>query len=347
MKPLFHPRLINGPFEDPGVFVDCLFERRAIQFDLGDLRRLAPRKILRLSDVFLSHTHMDHFMGFDWLLRVSLGREKTVRLYGPPGFIAQVEHRLLAYTWNLVSGYDADLVFEVSELWPDGRGQRATFRCRTAFRREREQSFRVDNGVLREEDGFLVRGVFLDHKIPCLAFALEEKEHLNVWKNRLDELGLPTGPWLQELKRAVRRGEPDDYPVRVWWKEQGRELERFLPLRELRGRVLEMVPGQKIAYVTDAVYHEANAARIVGLARGADILFIETPFLGRDAERAAQKFHLTAGQAGTLARRAGAKSVVPFHFSPIYDDEGEALRAELYAAFGAGAPPETAAQPLG
>ncbi|MCK7581422.1 MAG: hypothetical protein MZV65_41185 [Chromatiales bacterium] len=63
-----------------------------------------------------------------------------------------------------------------------------------------------------------VRAALLDHDIPCLGFALEEKLHLNVWKNRLQELGLPTGPWLQELKRLVRRGAPDDTPVRVHWR---------------------------------------------------------------------------------------------------------------------------------
>jgi ribonuclease Z len=340
MKPLFHPRLVNGPFEDPGVYVDCLFQHRALLFDLGDLRNLPTRKILRLSDVFVSHAHMDHFMGFDWLLRVSLGRETAIRLYGPPGFLEQVEHRLHAYTWNLVANYDADLVFEVTEAWPEGKAKRAKFRCRTAFRREQEENFAMAGGVLLDEEGFLVRGAFLDHKIPVLAFALEEKEHLNVWKNRLDEMGLPTGAWLQDLKHAVRRNEPDSHPVRVWWRERGEEHERILPLGELRGRILRIVPGQKIAYVTDAVYHEGNADRIVALARGADILFIETPFLERDRERAASRYHLTAQQAGTLARLAGAKQVVPFHFSPIYDDEGESLRAELYRTLG-----ETAATP--
>lgn len=72
MKPLFHPALVNHPLGDPGVFVDCLFQRRALLFDLGDLHNLPTRKIVRLSDVFVSHTHMDHFMGFDWLLRVTM-----------------------------------------------------------------------------------------------------------------------------------------------------------------------------------------------------------------------------------------------------------------------------------
>ena len=37
----------------------------------------------------------------------------------------------------------------------------------------------------------------------------EEHPHLTVWKNRLDELGLPSGPWLPDLKRRVRAGHPD------------------------------------------------------------------------------------------------------------------------------------------
>ena len=70
------------------------------------------------------------------------------------------------------------------------------------------------------------------------------------------------------------------------------------------------------------------------LAKDADALFIETPFLDRDVERAASRYHLTARQAGMLARRAGVKTVVPFHFSPRYDDHGEQLRQEMAQVFG-------------
>ncbi len=333
MKPLFHPALVNEPFGDPGVYVDCLFEKRAVLFDLGDIRALAPRKILRLTDVFVSHTHMDHFMGFDWLLRLCLGRSLKMRLFGPSGFLDQVGHRLAAYTWNLVQNYDSDFAFEVTEVDPSGAARRAEFRCQRAFRRQGEKAIMLHDGVLLDEEAFLVRGVFLDHKTPCLAFALEEKEHLNVWKNRLDEMGLPAGPWLQDVKHAVRAGLPDSTSIRAWWREASVTRERFLPLGELKEKILDIVPGQKIAYVTDVVYHEDNALRIETLAKNADVLFIETPFLERDAERAASRYHLTAHQAGTLARRAGVKSVVPFHFSPRYDDRGERLRREMAHAF--------------
>lgn len=333
MKPLFHPSLVNDPFGDPAVYVDCLFEKRALLFDLGDIRALAPRKILRLTDVFVSHTHMDHFMGFDWLLRVCLGRSLKMRLFGPPGFIDQVEHRLAAYTWNLVENYDTDFTLEVIEAYPSDTARRAVFRCKAAFRREDAESLTLHDGVLLDEESFLVRGVFLDHRTPCLAFALEEKEHINVWKNRLVEMGLPTGPWLQDLKRAVRAGAAGDTLIRAYWQEGDIMHERLLTLCELKAQALHIVDGQKIGYVTDAVYHEENARRIVMLAKNADVLFIETPFLEQDAARAASRYHLTARQAGKLARRAGVKTVIPFHFSPRYDDAGESLRRELVQAF--------------
>lgn len=61
------------------------------------------------------------------------------------------------------------------------------------------------------------------------------------------------------------------------------------------------------------------------------MLYIESVFLSSDAEHAARKHHLTAAQAGRIARAAHTKSVVPFHFSPRY----EGREAELERARGA------------
>ena len=333
MTPLFHPQPVNDPFGDPALYVDFRFERRALLFDLGDLAPLPARKILRLSHVFVSHTHMDHFAGFDRLLRLCLGRERELVLYGPPGFVDQVEHKLAAYTWNLVHNYPADFTLTAAELHTDQTLRRARFHCRTRFQREPLDPVPVHDGMLLDDEGFVVRAVILDHDIPCLGFALEEKLHLNVWKNRLQELGLPTGPWLRELKRLVRQQAPDNTPVRIRWHDHSGEHERTLSVGQLRGEVLRIVPGQKIAYVVDAVYHAENARRITRLAHNADILFIESVFLNEDAARAAARFHLTARQAGALARAAGAKHLVPLHFSPRYSDDPEALRREAAAAF--------------
>ena len=334
MKPLFHPRLVNDPFGDPGLYIDFLFDRRAILFDLGDLLPLSARQILKVSHVFVSHTHMDHFAGFDTLLRLLLGREKVLHLYGPPGFIDRVEHKLAAYTWNLVANYQSDFVVRATEAHPDGALLAAEFRSRTEFRREPLDLPGLPAGLLLDEETFRVRVAFLDHQIPCLAFALEEKFHVNVWKSGLEELGLPTGPWLRELKSAVARGEPDETPVPVRWREDGSSHERAVPLGDLKDKVLRIVPGQKIAYVTDVGYTPENVEAIVNLARAADALFIETAFLHEEERRAAEKFHLTAWQAGELARRAGAKRLIPFHFSPKHSEQGDRLMREAMEAFG-------------
>jgi ribonuclease BN (tRNA processing enzyme) len=76
LRPLLHPTLVNGRSGDPGLYVETLFEKRAVLFDLGDISILSPRKIHRLGHVFVSHAHIDHFIGFDRLLRVLVGREK-------------------------------------------------------------------------------------------------------------------------------------------------------------------------------------------------------------------------------------------------------------------------------
>jgi ribonuclease Z len=334
MKPLFHPRLVNDPFGDPGLYVEFLFERRALLFDLGDLSPLPARQLLKVTHAFVSHTHMDHFAGFDTLLRLFLGRDKTLQLFGPPGFNDRVEHKLAGYTWNLVAGYGSDFVVRASEVSPENGLETALFRSRTGFRREIAEPPSCAPGVLLDEETFQVRAVFLDHQISCLAFALEEKFHVNVWKRGLEELGLPTGPWLRDLKSAVARGERSAVPVTVRWREDGNLRERSVSLGELREKVLRIVPGQKIAYVTDAGYTPENAVAIVDLARGADTLFIETAFTHEEEKRAAEKYHLTARQAGELARAAEVKRLVPFHFSPKHAEEEEQLIREAMEAFG-------------
>jgi ribonuclease Z len=339
MRTLFEPRLVNDAFGDPSLFVDFHDERRALLFDLGDVSALPPRKLIRLTHVFVSHAHMDHFAGFDHLLRVVLGRKERLTLVGGPDFVARVEHKLRAYAWNVVHRYEPPLAIEARELAAAGCGKRAVFSSRNQFAREDGGEWTPQGDVLLEEATFRVRGRFVDHEMPCLAFAIEEKAHMKVARDRLEAMGLTTGPWLRTLKQAVLAGAPGDTPVAVRWRDRQGEHAVTRTVDELRPVILDVVEGRRVGYVTDLRYTEANVRVLEELLAGVDILFIESVFLDEDGDHALRKNHLTARQAGGIARRLGARAVVPFHFSPRYEARPAALVAELQSAWsGATAP---------
>jgi ribonuclease Z len=227
---------------------------------------------------------------------------------------------------NLLEQHAVDFIITVTEFAETGLGHRCEFRARETFRRQELSPATICSGTLLDEDEFCIKSVVLDHGTPCLAFAFEEKLRVNVWSEGLKSLRLGVGPWLNEAKRAVRRGTPDDSEIVV---SRGQSV----PLGLLKQHALRTTRGQKIAYVVDAAYHEENVGKIITLARGADQLFIEAAFLDADAEIAAQRRHLTAHQAGDIAKRAGVARFVPFHFSARYREQEDRLRSEAEQAF--------------
>jgi ribonuclease Z len=105
-----------------------------------------------------------------------------------------------------------------------------------------------------------------------------------------------------------------------------------MPLATLR-EVLTVTPGQKIGYVTDVADTADNRMAIVGLVRGADLLFIESAFAKADAALASERAHLTTEAAGQIAREAGVRRVEPFHFSPRYAGQDARMQNEVMTAF--------------
>jgi len=322
MRASLHPFLVNGRFGDPALFVEVLHRRDAVLFDLGDLGPLSTRDLLRIGHVFVSHMHMDHFIGFDALLRVNVGREKTIRIAGPEGLCDRLCHKLHGYEWDLAHRYTTDLVFIATEIGAGGphRSARFHFKERFEWREEPCPSWPLDAG-----EGLHVEAVLLEHHGPCIGYSLAESAHANVWANRLAGMGLAPGGWLKELKRAILSGGADEQPIQL-------ADHREVPLGDLR-HLVSISTGQKIAYVTDVADTPANRSAIARSCEAADILFIESRFAAADADQARERAHLTTRAAGEIAKAAQVRKVEPFHFSPRYEGEEDRMLKEVREAF--------------
>lgn len=324
MARFLDPKLVNGPSGDPGLFVDLLGRRRGLLLDLGRCDALAPAEALRLSDVFVTHTHIDHFIGFDTLLRWHLARRTHLRLHGPPPLIENVAGRLRGYTWNLVT--DDSPTVEVVELDAAGRPARAQqFRCAAQFAPGPIEP-RGGPRVLDEPE-FTVRAAVCDHHDrTSVAWRIDEATRWSVDEARATALGGPAGPWVAALKEAARAGTPPERAIAT--AAGSRPLGDFLS-----AGALTAAPGESLAYVTDVSWTPANRERLEALCAGVDLLYCEGGFLDREAEHARRVSHLTAANAGTLARAVGAGALRTFHFSRRYHPDYGPLVAEAAQAF--------------
>ncbi|ROR34956.1 MBL fold metallo-hydrolase [Inmirania thermothiophila] len=313
--------LVNGVFGDPLLHARLRHRRRSLLFDLGDGARLPARIAHQVTDVFVSHAHLDHIAGLLWLLRARMGEAGVCRLYGPAGVAGHVAAQLAAVLWDRIG--EGGPRFEVLEL-AEGRLRRFALRAGGGGPRLIGEAPRPD-GVVLEEAGLRVRAAVLDHGTPVLAYAFEPAREVHVRRDRLAASGLAPGPWLTELKQAVlagRRGAVIALPgggVR-----SAGELARELLLEG---------PPRRLVYATDLADTASNRARLVALAQGAHTLVCEAAFLEADRAQAEATGHLTARACGEIAAAAAVARLLPFHFSRRYEDRPEAVYDEVRAAF--------------
>lgn len=325
MKRTFHIRSPRSPFDDPFLYLRFFHTGRAVIFDLGDLSLFTPRDLMRITDAFVTHTHMDHFIGLDRLIRIHLQRSASLRVYGPAGFLGNVEGKLKGYTWNLSAGYPLSIL--ASEV--DGNLLKAAFfRARTGFQRE-DAGIRPWEGVVLEEPAFRIRGQVLDHGIPCLGFRVEEKTGVRIRSGELQRRGLVPGPWIAEMKAAIAGNDPPCTKLKVKTGEGFREA----ALGDLEG-IWSLTEGVVLAYVVDAAPTPDNLKRVIDLVRGADLLYIEASFLSEDSSHAGERKHLTAVDAGRIASMAKVKQTRLIHLSPRYEGKEDLILRE--AAWTAG-----------
>jgi len=320
MKITFHVEIVNKPFEDPVLFVKGIHLKKAMLFDLGSIESLDVTKINDITEIFVTHMHIDHFIGFDTALRILLKRDIPLSIFGPEGIINCIEGKLKGYTWNLIKFYP--LIIKVFEISKD-LIMEVHFKASEEFKRYDFPKRKFVNPIFNG-DGYNVSALILSHQIPVIAYCLEEDLHININKALLTQMALPVGPWLSDLKKAIRNEESDDYNFTIDNKNY--------KLAELRDLVM-ISKGQKICYVMDTSPTEENFNKLKPFIKDAEILFCEAFFSDDERERAIYRNHLTAKMAGKLAREAGVKSLKVMHFSQKYKSNPDLLIEEANREF--------------
>ncbi|KAA0258142.1 ribonuclease Z [Deferribacter autotrophicus] len=322
MRHNFTIKQINSPFEDTAFFVRNVYKRQAFLLDCGRLGNIENSEILSISDIFVSHTHIDHFYGFDRILRGSLRSDKKIRIFGPPGIINNVSGKIQGYTWNLIKNYTFKI--EVVELRGDGKIKQAFFNAEDGFIPYFEENV-IDRIEL--EDGFILEYEFFDHDIISVGYRIKEDKHVNIKKDVFDKYGYIPGPWLSTLKAKLRNCTDLNEMIPVETVDGTKEI----ALKQLEEELVIYKKPQDITYITDIAPTYENFVKAVNFAKNSSILLIEAMFLKCDIIDAIYKKHLTVELAKEIFASSNSIYVKFFHFSPKYEKDKGKFFANLYS----------------
>jgi len=302
-------KILGRPGKDNGLFLwinsGTSFSR--ILFDCGEdlLKDIEQHDIKSIDHLFLSHLHIDHMAGFDYLFRRIYEREtKPIQIWGPEGTAEIIHSRLRGFIWNLLG--EPGSIWLVTEI---NKNNLHTFRFNSSegFKNKYEVKEIYYNGIILETESYLANAAILNHKIDSIGYRISEKTSYNIDKLELKRSGLPEGSWLETIK---------DLSIDASNKIKINQDE--YSIEHLRKLLLVPKPGEDISYLTDFIYDEISIQNGIELINNCQTVICESQYSETDKELAKKNFHLTATQTAHLAKKANVKKLILFHISDRY-----------------------------
>ncbi|MFD1260281.1 ribonuclease Z [Entomomonas asaccharolytica] len=239
-------------------------------------------KINKIDKIFITHLHGDHLFGLPGLLGSRSFRNEAgeLTIYGPKGIkqflevVLKISESYIPYPLNIVE---------------------------------------IEEGIVFEDEQFIVTTALLDHRIASYGFRVVEKDKLG----RLDVdllkiMDIPSGSHLKLLKEG-----------QIVTLEDGRVID---------GKDLLKSP-EKAKVV--AIFGDTKPTpSAIALANNADIMVHEATVEGSLAESAAKYGHSSTLQTATIAKQAKVKKLIITHISARYGlSDYERLVAECRTIF--------------
>lgn len=310
----------NGRSGDPVIHAFNLRTGEAFLFDIGSIDRLPLKKLLKVRHVYVSHTHIDHFVGFDRLLRAYVPHHREVEICGAPGIVANIQGKLAGYTWNLLA--KGQVRFTLHEIGPEMiNSSRLYFVDKSrGFKLESVATLPADSPITTFANGSKVYATLVDHGIPVATYRLSFPQRYRVRHEALQKHNLRAGAWIKKLQMQVASNAPADSVINVGEEE--------FRLGWLRDQLLIPQPEFSVSYLTDLQFNWHNLKQVQKIHHRTTVMFCESAFAAQDRQRAQAKAHLTTKQCALLAAYANAQQLENFHFSSIYGIDKRRLRNE-------------------
>ncbi|MEZ4600382.1 MAG: MBL fold metallo-hydrolase [Syntrophotaleaceae bacterium] len=320
------PTFFAGLLDDPVLLIRIRPLGRNLLFDCGQIHHLAKRVLKQIDAIFISHAHMDHFMGIDTFIRHVLVSPRTFDLFGPPGLADKLQYKLGGYDWNLAEHFWCSL--RVHEVWED-RIVLWVFSGPEGFARNLEGELERGDAVIYQNDYLRVEARLADHKIPVLMFRCRERPSFSIDESALEAAGLVCGPWLAELKRRFYRRFAEKSPLRVPCRDGDGKVEKLVDAAELYRRIRRVRPSASLGYITDVGFTGSNLARMESFLQKTSLLIAECAFLREDLDKARNSFHLCTEDFNLLLDRLRPSCFLPMHLSKTYNGRTDQLYREL------------------
>lgn len=267
--------------------LNLMKERKALWvFDCGEGTQQqflkTQLKIPKIEKIFITHLHGDHLFGLPGLLTSkSFAVPATpLTVYGPKGIKEYLKAVLT------LSGSRIGYPLEITE---------------------------IDEGVIFEDEQFIVSCLALSHRIESYGFRVVEKDKQGALKIKLlNKLNIPQGPHLKLLKEGKKIV-----------LEDGRVLDGkdFITL-PIKGKIV-VIFGDTIP-----------TKQSINLAENADIMVHEVTFDKTLEELASKYAHSTTTQVANIAKKAKVKKLIITHISARYSrKDSEWFLAECREVF--------------
>jgi|TARA_Y100000310_G_scaffold165018_1_gene164753 ribonuclease Z len=176
-------------------------------------------------------------------------------------------------------------------------------------------NFKIDlevyevSGKFIDEDDFFIESGKMVHGIPANAYSFVIKDKLRLNKSKIKKLKLPNSPLLGKL-------------------QNGKDI--TFEGKKIKSKDVSYIQeGKKISIILDTLMNE-NAVK---LAKNSDLIICEASFLSSEKEKIKEYKHLTAKQAGEIAKKSKSKKLCLVHISQRHEQNKKEILTDAKKFF--------------